>query len=1802
MSLFLSRLRIKQFIQLAILSSLFAAIHPAAADSSLQTAPDGLTAQKIYEMAENRDGKAMGAVRDYLNIKDENGNTALCLAQQNKDRESFKMLLVFGASKDVECYDNTDPICAIIVGEKLKINGAGWLLGAAATAGAVYGAAELLDNKKCPSGYSVQYQSVADCGKTGAEGWIYDWHKKDEDGKKCGRCTPKTYDTGCTTLWQSVNDCGEHPEGWNFESSGYSGDEVCGICTPKQCINRDSTTIRGENIRYTDIKYCPHRNYMRPISQEQKGWSGVHGCFICNYACDEENGFTVENNCELNASGHPAYNCAKDADTQCFYRTTPKACPITDTPQTKGASVAYDTPANCPFRKYMVAESVTPNGWSGEGECFNCNYKCDETYGFATITACKNNDSGGEGYYCQLDPATQCYYRSKTATPDTPTDPEIPCPTVDTPQTKGANVAYDTPANCPFRKYMVAESVTPNGWNGENQCYNCNYKCNEENGFASETTCKTNKAGQEGYICQLDPATQCYYRSQTATPDTPTNPEKPCPSGYDTAYQSVANCVLIGGVEDGWDWEESGWSGELKCGKCKAKACTGAGSTTITDISTCPTIAYKVAVAVQAAGYAGAEACNECIYWCDPEQRAFSSEEACEANASGLKCTEVDGCYVVQDDCPDGYHTWIQNCNNKLHPSGWRLDTSGESNGLKCNKCNPLPCSPSNVTDVSSCGSSGAKGWKLVANGYSGDEICQICQAKECPSNEEKGGCHAGAYEIATATATENYGGNTQCYACDYECYNSYDSKAACQAAASSTQYCKSATNNLTCWYPVEYACPSGYTAGLKKEDCDTYKGGYKDQTIVVPDSENSQGLDSSGNVAYCYKCGFNCTGTHGGEPLVSSKNELGYIYIEIWADPACYLKKLPGSYGQCIDTNGLINSAYPQSYIDSLGCPDIQNAPGTNASNWEKTPKEGFYYGGEQCYICASRPCSDQKVGTDSKCNQIGFTRGDVDGTITTGSDPCFTCKCDEANGYYSSADKVTGCATTVTSLKNYNGKECFYCNKATPAMMTMIRDVVNNQTVVVEHEEGNYAGNITVNAKATVPVTDEETGEVRGGDAVGSITVYNSAANADVAVQNNHFNVYNAEAIGAEEGEAIKAEGTVNLIMKAGAENTTGYGLKTDTDAYNAYAENNASATGLIDITDTEAATNVIYGIQARRNAYNAFANGELARALGSVNIKTKTDLAAYGIHAGKDIYNPNQSVVNVSGTGKGDLYGLYSQAGSVYNSGDVNVHAADGNAYGIYVANGDGQIVDNSGNIIVASDNKTAYGIYVENAGSGMAITNTGAIIATGDDNSRGIKVIQNGGNVRIDNKGRILVNGSLNADGTAIDLGGGTLANRGEVEFIGEQNLDALNGTVAVAEGGSYKAEKLSGTLTIDKSLVKEGFENVYVAENAVNAEDIKGLNITSQSAMFKGSTRQNAENKYDAVATRRDFEEFTPNSSMRDYLEENYRLRRLAEFYNEMKDIETDEELRKQILRKTGADTLINMPQENISALRSASLAIADSVLTPTDEENRIISGADSFINETDGRRGASAYDTNAVTAFMYGDKRLNNRNRLGLGLAYTQMSTSYDNGGDHKENFVNLFIPWLHKISEKLRIASILNIGYGYGDYDRGNGDDADINDFIYGLTNKLVYSINLADIAELEPALVVNAIGYYADDMHDKEMQIKGGNHLSVEAGIGAYLKKELLNAKYGKLTARIGGMYYHELGDPYNKMRAGFKGGVGEFEINDFANIYSRDRAVLSAMLEYEYKRLALYIKYHHLIQRNKAENFDMGIRYNF
>ena len=147
---------------------------------------------------------------------------------------------------------------------------------------------------------------------------------------------------------------------------------------------------------------------------------------------------------------------------------------------------------------------------------------------------------------------------------------------------------------------------------------------------------------------------------------------------------------------------------------------------------------------------------------------------------------------------------------------------------------------------------------------------------------------------------------------------------------------------------------------------------------------------------------------------------------------------------------------------------------------------------------------------------------------------------------------------------------------------------------------------------------------------------------------------------------------------------------------------------------------------------------------------------------------------------------------------------------------------------------------------------------------------------------------------------------------------------------------------------------------------------------------------------------------------------------------------------------------------------------------------------------------------------------------------------------------------------------------------------------------------MDLNGFAELEPALMLNAIGYTEDGFDENAadgIKSRKTHNMSVEAGLGLFLKKKVSLAKYGSLGFRIGGAYYRELADPYDEIEATRKGSNGWYKINDYANIYDHDRAVVEAAVDYEYKRLSLYAKYNQmLLKRNKPQMLDAGIKYNF
>ena len=641
-------------------------------------------------------------------------------------------------------------------------------------------------------------------------------------------------------------------------------------------------------------------------------------------------------------------------------------------------------------------------------------------------------------------------------------------------------------------------------------------------------------------------------------------------------------------------------------------------------------------------------------------------------------------------------------------------------------------------------------------------------------------------------------------------------------------------------------------------------------------------------------------------------------------------------------------------------------------------------------------------------------------------------------------------------------------------------------------------------------------------------------------------------------------------------------------------------------IDITSSAEESKDIYGIKNGANIKNTTdsVNGGIGRITIS-HFGTGTAYGMYGSSSGT-VTNDTGASVAIKSYNGGDAVGIYSNiGGTVINKGSVAISGNAENAYGIY---GEGQnTITNEGSIDVEGQN--AYGIYVKD-GQGTTVTNTetGTITVNSspDGQAHGIFIDENSSDAVVNNFGTITVNGEVREGSSGITLNGAKLRNYSLMSFSGNADLDALGGKIYLEDGGVYEAESLKGDLAAGSSTVMGGNQDTYVQEGSLKTENADGLNLSSESALFKAEKKQNASGGYDVVLNRRNFNEFAQNTSLGEYLEQNYKQGNLEGMYDDIKGASSDAGAALSIADKAGLNTLTNFADENFQVLRSLNRNMADTILKPSDEPYRVIAGYDNYNLETDNKSYLSGYDLSANSMYTFGDKRIDNKNRLGLGIGYTKISTSYDDGGDRDLNIVTVFMPWLHKFTDNLRLASVLSLGYGYGEYDRGSDRESDITDFFYGLTNELRYTVDLNGYAELEPALMLNALGYTEDGFDEgngeNDLVTKKTHNLSVEAGIGLFLKKEVKTEKYGKFAFKVGGVYYHEFASPFDDIKARHSSGSGWYYIRDDANLYQRDRAVLEAALDYEYKDIALYAKYNRLIQKNDPQLFDLGVKYKF
>lgn len=750
----------------------------------------------------------------------------------------------------------------------------------------------------------------------------------------------------------------------------------------------------------------------------------------------------------------------------------------------------------------------------------------------------------------------------------------------------------------------------------------------------------------------------------------------------------------------------------------------------------------------------------------------------------------------------------------------------------------------------------------------------------------------------------------------------------------------------------------------------------------------------------------------------------------------------------------------------------------------------------------------------------------------------------------------------------------------------------------------ETNVTGNIILNITGTKSGT--------GGEAVGMYTDAQITQNAQM---------YNAALINDKSNVTgnitVQSPASTNALSKM-------YGMYASDNlqrktVYNAYYENSdndsaGSVHGTINVkadSATRAKEGAYYGIYINNGtAYNAYSTNDTADVIGIINVDaygaSQNSIAAgmYGTGKRPELYNTGKSTINVNTYGHNSVaYGMKGEDAVIKNDAIINVTSQNSDAYGIHL-NG-GVVTNDENGVITVNGKMNNYGIYAtSNKESSAKVYNFGKIQVSGGTN---IGIYASGENTKVYNSGEIVL-GENGSDGKDIVLeDGATFDNEGVLKTSESLNFDAIGGNMLLNRNGKFEAgDTISGTLNVSSDVVMNSFDKSLYVKDALSAKDISQLSLVSKSYLYEGELQENTDGKSDVVMEMKDFSDVY-DDDVADYYKLNYDNSRNQELFNVLKTAETKKEAEKSSAELTGKAVLPNMTMENLKVQRSLDRTMM-SELFKGGEDIRKMVGADSYIGGRDDHGTLTGYDLNANSMYALYDKKLDNRYRLGLGMSITHLNTDYNNDSTRKNMLIQGYVPLTYTNGRGLTAVSMARLGYADGEYKRRSLNhtyEADTNEITYGLMNELRYTVNLGGV-NFTPFVGLNAIGWYQDSIKegnaDLAVNIDSSNVFSLESALGLYLDKEIEFNQDSKLNMALGIGYYHEFADPYRGFNAQNNGMLGRYKLRDMEHLNSRNRGILSAKVNYDYKDFSIYGELLQYLEKEYPLDIDIGLKYKF
>ena len=539
-----------------------------------------------------------------------------------------------------------------------------------------------------------------------------------------------------------------------------------------------------------------------------------------------------------------------------------------------------------------------------------------------------------------------------------------------------------------------------------------------------------------------------------------------------------------------------------------------------------------------------------------------------------------------------------------------------------------------------------------------------------------------------------------------------------------------------------------------------------------------------------------------------------------------------------------------------------------------------------------------------------------------------------------------------------------------------------------------------------------------------------------------------------------------------------------------------------------------------------------------------------------------------IHNSGTINGGSYGIYGQ-GTVTNSGTVestgsgpavyiNGGSLSNQSSGLIKLNGSGYAVqltnanlNNQGTISIVSNATSLDGIYGVYAENGSTIRNSGTIQVTTASDTYSCT----GNNCY---QGKTSSAPFMYLDSTSSYISQGLMLSYSPLNF----NQDFGQGNVLLSTGGSFNAPTLSGNLCIASEVVSEGFEENYVLPNAIISDNVSGLNLASQSALFDATLVEE-----DVVLTKKNFADVVDNSSLATFLENNYNSANNENLFKMLKGKENVAALNNALNTLTGADVFSRFTFEDLTMMRDLN-ADVNNTLFANNKDHLEIAGSVTPWN----------FDGNSNSNSRYALYNTVSGNRsYGLSFAFADLKSNdgHHNSNNRHDKTFYMGVPMGYE-AKGMKLISTPTFGYAYGTYDRdgynGASYEGKIEKRMFGFANEARYPMDFNGW-KVMPTAEFNVFGYHIkghEELKAYSLNIPAQNNLSVESGIGFNLAKQTKLGKNQNLNFNAGIMLYHEFANPY-ELDLSMNGMDGSFKISDERR--KADRAVLRTGFDYKF-----------------------------